>query len=55
MVFSGVKKDLLLAFSFSKSEFQLPMKSEEAGHECIIWVQKFHLPEPKIHQPRASG
>ena len=31
------------------------MKSEEAGHERIIWVQKFHLPEPKIHQPRASG
>ena len=31
------------------------MKSEEAGHECIIWVQKFHLPEPKIHQPRTSG
>ena len=27
----------LLVFSSSKSEFQLPMKSEETGHECIIW------------------
>ena len=36
MVFSHVQNDLLLAFSFSKSEFQLPKQSEEAGHERVI-------------------
>ena len=43
MVFSRIKKDLLLVFSFSKLEFQLPMKNEEAGHECAIWFELAHL------------
>ena len=42
MVFSHIKKDLLV-FSFSKLEFQLPMKNEEAGHECAIWFELAHL------------
>ena len=33
------KKAPLLLFSSSKSEFQLSMKNEESGHECVIWFQ----------------
>ena len=39
MVFFLYKKAPLLLFSSSKSEIQLSMKNEEAGHECVIWFQ----------------
>ena len=42
IVFSRVKKDPLLVFSSSKTEFQLPIKSEEAGYEYAICFQLTH-------------
>ena len=37
IAFFSYKKVPQLVFLSSKSEYQLPMKSEEADHECVIW------------------
>ena len=58
MVFSHVKKDLSLVFSFSKSEFQ---DRSFHGYHLVstslsgLVVQNFYLSKLKFHQLRASG